>query len=112
MRASGGVSLPDWGARAISLTQLKTLYLEQVHAPRACTPCMCARAHPLTCMARAWPHLEQVVRRCVAESWLGRRFDKGANKWSYTRLAPESVNLCDLISHVLARLPDRMLIAP
>ena len=71
IRASGGCDLADLGDRAISLAQLKRVYVDQV------------------------------VNRCSPEGWIGRRYDASASRWSYKRLTPESVNMYDLISYVV-----------
>jgi hypothetical protein len=69
--ASGGCDLDELGDRAISLAQLKRVYVDQV------------------------------VNRCPPEGWIGRRYDASAGRWSYKRLTPESVNMYDLISYVV-----------
>lgn len=45
-------------------------------------------------------YLSQVVRRCVAEQWIGRRQGPDG-KWTYAKLTPETVNLYDLASYVI-----------
>jgi len=71
VRSSGGCDLSELGERAISLAQLKHVYLDQV------------------------------VNRCPSEGWIGRRQDGGTGQWSYARLTPETVNLYDAMSYVL-----------
>ena len=72
LRESGGCEIQDPACRAITLRQLREVYLDQV------------------------------VRRCAAEGWLGRRQDGATGRWGYTKLAADCVDLYDLATHVLA----------
>ena len=71
IRVGEGCVVDQPELRAISLAQLKHLYLEQV------------------------------VKRCAAEEWIGRRQDPSSGTWRYTPLTAETVNLYDLASYVI-----------
>jgi hypothetical protein len=110
-----GAALPNIEDRAITLRQLKEIYLTQVRMPcpdPSLAPILLRGAwctlrselvmtgHASSSSHQPLPMCVQVVRRCSAETWIGRRQDADG-KWEISYLTAETVDFYDLASYVI-----------